>query len=110
MGVLSGFLTDVSSPITLGMLVAGVLIGLLVGAIPGVGGLFGMALLLPLTNSLDIYASMGLLIGLGSVVTTSDTLPAILIGVPGTAAAIASVDDGHALARRGQAGRALGAS
>jgi len=108
--VFSAFLTDISTPVTIGMLIAGVLIGLLVGAIPGVGGLFGMALLLPLTNSLDIYASMGLLIGLGSVVTTSDTLPAILIGVPGTAAAIASVDDGHSLARQGQAGRALGAS
>ena len=104
------FLGDVSNPVSLLMLLGGVLIGLVVGALPGVGGLFAMALLLPLTNDLDIYATMGLLIGIGSVVTTSDTLPAILIGVPGSAAAIATVEDGHPLARQGQAGRALGAS
>jgi TctA family transporter len=98
------------NPVSLAMLVGGVVAGLIVGAVPGIGGVFAMVLLLPLTNSIDIYAAMGLLIGLTSVGTTSDTMPAVLIGVPGSAAAIATVEDGHPLARKGQAGRALGAA
>jgi len=103
-------LARASDPVTLGMLVAGVLIGLVVGALPGIGGVFAMVLLLPLTDGMGIYAVMGLLIGLTSVTTTSDTMPAVLIGVPGSAAAIATVEDGHPLARQGQGDRALGAA
>ncbi|MGV3491986.1 MAG: tripartite tricarboxylate transporter permease [Devosia sp.] len=110
MDVLFETLARVSDPLTLGMLLAGVLVGLVVGALPGIGGVFAMVLLLPLTDDLGIYAIMGLLIGLTSVTTTSDTMPAVLIGVPGSAAAIATVEDGHPLARQGQGDRALGAA
>ena len=110
MELLHEALTRASDPVTLGMLVVGVLIGLVVGALPGIGGVFAMVLLLPLTDGFGIYAVMGLLIGLTSVTTTSDTMPAVLIGVPGSAAAIATVEDGHPLARQGQGDRALGAA
>ncbi len=110
MDLLAETLTRVTDPMTLAMLVAGVVVGLIVGALPGVGGVFAMVLLLPLADGLDIFAVMGLLIGLTSVTTTSDTMPAVLIGVPGSAAAIATVEDGHPLARQGQGDRALGAA
>jgi putative tricarboxylic transport membrane protein len=98
------------TPLTLGMLTLGVLCGLVIGAIPGVGGLFGLAILVPLTYHLDPVAAIALLLGLASVTTTSDTIPAVLIGVPGTVGAITTVLDGHPLARQGQARRALGAA
>jgi TctA family transporter len=92
------------------MVTCGVVAGLLVGVIPGIGGIFGMALLIPLTYNLDPYAAFALLLGMGSVTTTSDTIPAVLFGVPGTVGAAATVLDGHAMAKKGEAARALGAA
>lgn len=99
-----------SDPLRLAFLSLGVLIGLALGVIPGLGGIVGMALLLPFTFSMDPYAAFGMLLGMGSVTTTSDTIPAVLFGVPGTAGCAATVLDGHPLAKQGQAGRALGAA
>lgn len=103
-------LAEMLEPLRLAMLVVGVCAGLVIGVIPGIGGLFGMALLIPLSFGLDPYSAIALLLGMSSVTTTSDTIPAVLIGVPGTVGAMATVVDGHALARRNQAGRALGAA
>lgn len=99
-----------SDPMRLMFLGTGVLIGLALGVIPGLGGIVGMALLLPFTFSMDPYAAFGMLLGMGSVTTTSDTIPAVLFGVPGTTGSAATVLDGHPLAKQGQAGRALGAA
>ena len=91
-------------------LAGGVLLGLALGVIPGLGGIVGMALLLPFTFDIDPYSAFALLLGMGSVTTTSDTIPAVLFGVPGTAGSAATILDGHPLARQGQAGRAFGAA
>lgn len=92
------------------MLVTGVVVGLLVGVVPGIGGIFGLALLIPLTYHLDPYAAFALLLAMSSVINTSDTIPAVLLGVPGTVGAVATVVDGHAMAKQGQAARAFGAA
>lgn len=97
-------------PVRMGFLVGGVLIGLALGVIPGLGGIVGMALLLPFTFDLDAYTAFAFLLGMGSVTTTSDTIPAVLFGVPGTTGSAATILDGHPLARQGQAGRAFGAA
>jgi len=97
-------------PTRLMMLSAGVLVGLVIGVIPGLGGVVGMALLLPFTYEMDPFAAFGFLIGMGSVTTTSDTVPAVLFGVPGTVGAAATIMDGYPLAQQGQAGRAFGAA
>lgn len=89
---------------------AGVVIGLLFGILPGVGGVAGMALLLPFTFGMDAYSAFAFLLGLGAVTSTGDTIPAVLFGVPGTSASQATVIDGHAMARNGEAGRALSAA
>jgi TctA family transporter len=97
-------------PMRLMFLFLGVLMGLVFGVIPGIGGLVGLALLLPFTFTLDPYAGLAMLIGLGSVTATSDSIPAILFGVPGTSGAAATVMDGHPMARKGEASRAFGAA
>jgi TctA family transporter len=88
----------------------GVMAGLMFGLIPGIGGIAGTAMLLPFTFAMDPYSAFALLLGLGSVTTTGDTIPAVLFGVPGTAASAATVLDGHPMAKRGEAGRALAAA
>ena len=92
------------------LLFGGVLIGLGLGILPGIGGLVGLALLLPFTFNLDPVAAFALLLGMASVTTTSDTIPAVLFGVPGTAASQATVLDGLPMAKKGEAGRALAAA
>jgi putative tricarboxylic transport membrane protein len=101
-----GILLD---PFRLAILTGGVLVGLVLGVIPGLGGVVGLALLIPFTYKLDSYAAFALLLGMASVTTISDLIPAILFGVPGSVGAAATVLDGHELAKQGQAGRALGA-
>ena len=92
------------------LLFGGVLIGLALGILPGIGGLVGLALLLPFTFNLDPVSAFALLLGMASVTTTSDTIPAVLFGVPGTAASQATVLDGLPMAKKGEAGRALSAA
>lgn len=88
----------------------GVAVGLILGVIPGIGGLTGIALLLPLTFDMDKFSAIAMLVGLGAVGITSDTLTSILFAVPGTVGSQATILDGHPLARKGEAGRALGAA
>lgn len=89
------------------MLMLGVSAGLLIGVIPGLGGVFGLSILVPLTFGMGPESAISLLMGLAAAVTISDTIPAILIGVPGSAGASPTALDGHALAKQGQAGRAF---
>ena len=91
-------------------LLLGVLIGLILGVIPGLGGLVGLSLLLPFTFDMDAYTALAFLMGLQSVTVTSDTIPAVLFGVPGTVGSAATILDGYPMARKGQAGRAFGAA
>jgi putative tricarboxylic transport membrane protein len=101
-----GILLD---PTRLAILSGGVLLGLVLGVIPGLGGVVGLALLIPFTYNLDAYSAFALLLGMAAVTTISDLIPAILFGVPGSVGAAATVLDGHELAKQGQAARALGA-
>lgn len=96
-------------PMRLLIMMAGVVLGLSLGVIPGLGGVVGLAILIPFTYHLDAYSAFALLLGMASVTTISDLIPAVLFGVPGTVGAAASVLDGHPLAKQGQAARAFGA-
>ena len=91
-------------------LTIGVFIGMALGAIPGLGGVVGLAILLPFTFGMDKTAAIAMLIALTSVPTTSDTIPAVLFAVPGTVGSQATILDGHPMARKGEAGRAFGAA
>jgi TctA family transporter len=88
----------------------GCMMGLVLGIVPGIGGLTGTAMLLPFTFAMDPYSAFALLLGLGSTTSTGDPIPAVLFGVPGGAASAATVLDGYPMAKRGEAGRALSAA
>ncbi len=96
-------------PARLGILFLGVLIGLAIGVLPGLSGIVGMAMLIPFTYKMDNYTAFALLLGMAAVITSSDFITAVLFGVPGHVGAAATVIDGHAMARKGEAGRAFGA-
>lgn len=110
LGSAADALQTLFEPYRLMMLGTGVILGLFLGIIPGIGGLVGMALLLPYTFTMDPYSAFAILLGMAAVVGTSDTIPAVLFGVPGTAGAQATVMDGNPMAKKGEAGRALGAA
>lgn len=103
-------LVTILDPYRLMMLSIAVVAGLVIGILPGIGGLSGMALLLPFTYGMDPYTALAFLLGLAAVTSTGDTIPAVLFGVPGTSGAQATVLDGLPLAQKGQAGRALAAA
>jgi len=97
-------------PVRMVYLFGGVCMGLSLGILPGIGGVAGTALLLPFTYNLDAPTAFALLLGLGATTTTADPIAAILFGAPGHAASAATTLDGYPMTRRGEAGRALGAS
>jgi len=99
-----------SDPLRLSFLALGVFFGLILGVIPGLGGLVGLALLLPFTFNMDPFTALAFLMGLQAVVVTSDTIPAVLFGVPGTVGSAATILDGYPMAKKGEAGRAFGAA
>lgn len=103
-------LSQLSDPTTLLALIAGVVMGLLVGILPGLGGTAGLALLLPFVFGMDPAPALAMMIGLTAVTTTSDTFPSVLMGIPGTSGSQATVMDGFPMAKRGEGTRALSAA
>jgi TctA family transporter len=95
---------------TLLALTAGVVIGLVVGILPGLGGTAGLALLLPFVFVMDPVTALPMMIGLTAVTTTSDTFPSVLMGIPGTSGSQATVLDGFPMSKRGEGTRALSAA
>ena len=103
-------LAIVLDPARFAIICSGIGLGLIIGMLPGIGGLGGLALLIPFTHAMDAHTALAFLIGMWAVTATSDTIPAILFGVPGAIGSAATVLDGHPMAKRGEAGRAFGAS
>lgn len=95
---------------TLGYLIAGVLIGYVVGVLPGLGAAATMAFLLPVVVSLPPIDGFVLLTATSAVAAIAGDITSILFGVPGEATAAAIVADGHALAVRGEGRYATGAA
>jgi TctA family transporter len=100
----------VFQPSQLMYLMAGVLLGLSIGVLPGLGGIAGLSLVLPFMFGMDPVSGLALMVGLIAVIPTSDTFSSVLLGIPGSSASQATVLDGFPLARKGEAGRALSAA
>jgi putative tricarboxylic transport membrane protein len=98
------------SPAVLPYVALGVFIGLVIGLLPGLGGPVAVAVLLPFTFGMEPAQAFGFLIAMLAVTAVSSDLTAIIFGVPGEPTSAALVLDGHALARQGKAGLAIGAS
>jgi putative tricarboxylic transport membrane protein len=101
-------LSLLADPFNIGLIFAGVLIGVLVGALPGLSSPMAVALLLPFTISLEPVAAISMMAALYCAGTFGGSITAILINAPGAPPAAATALDGYPMAQRGEAGRALG--
>jgi TctA family transporter len=95
---------------TFGYMLIGIVIGFIVGILPGLGGAVTLALMLPFTFKMTPVEAFAFLLGMLSVTATTGDITSILFGVPGEVISAALVVDGHPMAKLGQAGRALGAA
>lgn len=100
-------LTAIGSWQVLVMIPLGVLIGIAVGAIPGLSATVGMALFLPFAFSLDPLTGLVLLLGIYNGACYSGAIPAVLIRTPGTPSSAATTLDGYPMGRSGRGGQAL---
>lgn len=91
-------------------LFGGVILGIIVGILPGLGGIVGFSIMLPFLYGMDTTSALAMLIGMVAVVPTSDTFTSVLMGIPGSSASQATVLDGYPLSQKGEAARALGAA
>ncbi|MDX1483319.1 MAG: tripartite tricarboxylate transporter permease [Alphaproteobacteria bacterium] len=107
--ILAAF-AEITSGTHLLYLFGGVVMGLVVGIFPGLGGIVGLSLLLPFLYGMDATSALAMLIGLVAIIPTSDTFTSVLMGIPGSSASQATVMDGFPLAKKGEAARALGAA
>ncbi|MFA6935174.1 MAG: tripartite tricarboxylate transporter permease, partial [Sphaerochaetaceae bacterium] len=103
-------LANVFQPFTFVLMVFGTLIGVIIGALPGLSGSTGIILLLPLVYRLDASQALVMLCGLFCGSMYGGSIAAILLNTPGTPSASATVLDGYPLCQQGKAGKALGVS
>jgi putative tricarboxylic transport membrane protein len=107
--IILGFQTAVSPQVLLFLLV-GCLVGLVIGALPGLTGNMAIALMVPLTFSMDASVGLAFLVAVYCSSIYGGSISAILLGIPGTISSFATTLDGYPLAKRGRAGLALGTS
>ena len=88
----------------------GAAVGFWVGILPGLGSATTMALMLPFIYEMTPQQAIPFLLGMYSVVQTTGDITSILFGIPGEAASVATIIDGHPMAKKGEGGRALGAA
>ena len=99
-----------TSPHIMGLMLIGVLIGIWVGITPGIGGRLSIALAIPFVFGMDMIAGAVFLLVMHAVNGTSGQISSIMFGVPGDGDDAATTLDGYPMAKKGEAGRALGAS
>ena len=88
----------------------GVLIGQVIGALPGIGPSAGMALLLPVTFGMNPTSAIIMLAGITYGAAYGGTITSVLVNVPGEASSVMTAVDGYKMAQQGRAGAALGIS
>ena len=107
--LLMGFST-LFTPMNMLILVAGTFVGLIIGALPGLTGNMAIALMVPVTFSMDPISGLTLLTAIYCSAIYGGSISAILLGIPGTLSSFATTLDGYPMALKGQAGKALGVS
>ncbi|WP_404386397.1 tripartite tricarboxylate transporter permease [Knoellia locipacati] len=108
-GVVEGFSTAASAQNLLYVFL-GVLIGTVIGVLPGLGPSATIALLLPLTYTLEPATAVIMLAGIYYGSMYGGTITSVLLRLPGEAASVVTSIDGYEMAKRGRAGAALGIS
>jgi len=107
--LLSG-ITQLLTPIYILMFSLGTIIGLFFGILPGLDGVTGLALLLPFVFMLEKKAALALILGMSAISFTAGAITSILLGAPGTSGSTATIMDGFPMAKKGLAGKAIGAA
>lgn len=110
MDLVSNLVTGFSvafSPINLVFVTVGVVAGTLIGALPGIGPVAGITILLPMVYGMEAVTAMILMAGVYNGAMYGGTITAVLLGVPGEAATITTCLDGYEMAKKGRAGPAL---
>ena len=105
--LLQGFATALT-PMNLVWAAVGVLLGTAIGVLPGIGPVATIAMLLPITYTLDPSAALIMLAGIYYGAQYGGSTTAILVNIPGDASAVITCLDGHKMATKGRAGAALG--
>jgi putative tricarboxylic transport membrane protein len=105
----SGFYQLFAWP-TFGFMLVGMAVGFMVGILPGLGGPTTLAIMLPFIFSMKAVDAFAFLLGMTAVTATTGDITSILFGVPGEATTASTIVDGHPMAKKGEAGRALGAA
>ncbi len=106
-GIVQGFAVALD-PVNLLYVFAGVLIGTVIGVLPGLGPTATIALLLPLTYTIEPATAVILLAGIYYGSMYGGTITSVLLRLPGEAASVVTTFDGYQMARQGRAGPALG--
>jgi putative tricarboxylic transport membrane protein len=106
---LSSGLIQVFNWSTFSLMMIGIAVGFVVGILPGLGGPTAMALMLPFVFKMNAVEAFAFLLGRTAVTATTGDITSVLFGVPGEPTTASTIVDGHAMARKGEAGRALGA-
>jgi putative tricarboxylic transport membrane protein len=96
-------------PSTLGIILLGVVIGMIVGILPGIGGVTTIAIMLPFMVKWDPRVSLCLVISMYAATYSSGLITSILLGIPGEANATATLLDGYPMCQQGKAARAMAA-
>ena len=96
------------NPVSLFLLFAGVAVGIVFGSIPGLSAAMAVALFLPVTFKMATADSFTLLVALYIGGISGGLISAILLNIPGTSSSIATCFDGAPMAKKGEAGKALG--
>lgn len=100
----------VAEPGTLGAILVASLLGITLGAIPGLTAVMGVALLIPITFFMDPVPAIASIASLAAMAIFAGDIPGTLLRIPGTPASAAYVEDGYAMTRAGKPERALGLS
>ena len=106
----AGGLAQVFTATTFTLMMLGIVIGFAVGILPGLGGPVTLALMLPFIFKMEAVEAFAFLLGMSAVTATTGDITSILFGIPGEAITASTIVDGHPMAKKGEAGRALGAS
>jgi TctA family transporter len=87
----------------------GLAVGFAVGILPGLGGPTTLALMLPFIFKMSPVEAFAFLLGMAAVTSTTGDITSVLFGIPGEPTTASTIVDGHPMAKKGEAGRALGA-
>jgi putative tricarboxylic transport membrane protein len=107
--LMHGFAT-VLEPFNIGVMIVGILLGVIIGVLPGLGGANGVAILLPLTFSMSPTSAIIMLSCIYWGALFGGAITSVLFNIPGEPWSVATTFDGHPMAQNGRAGEALTAA